>query len=461
MLLCVRTGEDAGQEVALDTERPLVLGRERGCDVIVRDPRASRRHAELRRLAGGRVLLRDLGSSNGTWVGGERVAEAVLSGGEELRLGDVRFALRPAPAAANADAAPVAAPTYSMVGRLVDSRARRTHRVVAVAAGLAALAAAGVGVGVLVLAGGGQDQPDERVPQVVAAAARSTVLVETLRAGSRTGTGSAWVLDARAGLVVTNAHVVNQGDGVRISAGGRARAASVVAVAPCEDIALLRVADIGGLRAARLGHGRQVRQGETVVALGYPAGAAASDAVTSTTGVVSAARTSYREPAPDVPSYSDAVQTDTALNPGNSGGPLVDLDGRLVGMNAAVRSASADGRALQNQNYAIAVDRVRTVVERLRAGRSASWTGLTFAYPSPQHLAERRLPAGLLVTGAVAGTRAAKAGLGSRAGALVAVDGRPVGTTLSSYCAAVGDRPASLSFARAGSDRVSTVQLRG
>ena len=461
MRLCVRTGEDAGREVAFQDERPVVLGRERGCDVVLRDPRASRRHAELRPLTGGRVLLRDLGSTNGTWVGGERIAEAVLAGGEELRLGDVRLALSSALAAPEAPAPEVARipqpPTYSMVGRIVEARTRRTQRLAVSACALAAILAAGVGG--LVLSGGG-DRPDgERVPGVVADVAPSTVLVEAIRSGSRTGTGSGWVLDGREGLVVTSAHVLNQGDAIRVAAGGHDRPATVVGAAPCEDIALLRVADPSGLRSARLGTGAGVRQGETVVALGYAANAAVSDELTSTTGVVSVARTAYRDGAADLPPLPEAVQTDTALNPGNSGGPLVDLDGRLVGMNAAVRTAGADGRTLQNQNYAIAVDRIRAVVARLRAGRPAGWTGLTFAYPSATALAERRLPAGLLVTGAAPGSPAARAGLAETTDALVAVDGRPVGTTLSSYCAAAGDAPARLSFAESGSGRVRDVRL--
>jgi putative serine protease PepD len=215
-------------------------------------------------------------------------------------------------------------------------------------------------------------------------------------------------------------------------------------------VALLRVADPRGLRSAPLGRSGRVRQGETVVALGFAAGAGVADELTSTTGVVSVAQTRYTEGAADVPAYAEALQTDTALNPGNSGGPLIDLDGRIVGMNAAVRSASADGRAVQNQNYAIAIDRVRAVVGRLRRGSSPAWTGLTFAYPGAEELAARRLPAGLLVTGAVAGSPAARAGLARTTEALVGVDDRPVGMTLRSYCAAAGDRPSTLSLARDG-----------
>lgn len=472
MVIRVHTGEDAGQEVVLAPGRALVLGRQRGCDVVLRDPRASRRHAELRPLAGGRYLLRDLGSANGTWVGGRRVEEAVLGSGVELRLGDVRLGLAAAPASRvsprEPDAAdrPPAPPTHSMVGRIVDSRTRRAHRALGAVGALAAVAAAGLAV---VLLGESAPAPagaegTDRVPGVVARLAPSTVLVESLRGASRTATGSGWVLDAREGLVVTSAHVL-QGPAVRIAAGGRRRSARVVAAAPCEDVALLRVADARGLRSAGLGRDASVRQGETVVALGYPQGAGPGDSLASTTGVVSVASTAYEGGGPDVPRYPEAVQTDTALNPGSSGGPLSDLEGRLVGMSAAVRTADASGRTVQNQGYAIAIDRLRAVVAGLRAGRAPAWTGLTLAYPTRSQLAAQRLPAGPVATGAVAGSPAARAGLsgGTPGEALVGIEGRRLnGASLSAYCtaaAAAGDRPRTLAFARAGTGRIRRVSL--
>jgi S1-C subfamily serine protease len=451
MRIRVSTGESAGSELTLEDGRSLILGREQGCDLIVRDPRASRRHAEIRSVEGGRVRVRDLGSANGTWVGDDRIEEAVLAPGQEVRIGDVRLAVVPGDPPRTA--AP--APTYSMIGRLVDSHARRTNRIMAAATGLALLGTAGAAAFAFV-----KDAPPERVPAVVAGLTPSTVLIESLRDGGRTGTGSGWVLDAPAGLVVTNAHVLNQGDSVRVAAGGRRRPARVVAVAPCEDVALLRLEDSTGLRTASLASRDGVRQGQTVVALGFAAGAQPADEPISTTGVVSSSRAAYLDAAPDVPPLTDAVRTDTALNPGNSGGPLVDLDGRIVGMNSAVRSTGEDGRALQNENYAIGAQRLRTTLAGLRTGRSAGWTGLTFSYPTAEQLARRHLPAGLLVTGAVAGTPAARAGLGRTAEALVNVDGRAAGTTLSSYCAALGARaPTRLTFASDGSGKLRQVRL--
>lgn len=461
MWIRVVTGEDAGREVLLGSE-PLVLGRQVGCDLIVRDPAASRRHAELRLLAGRRVLVRDLDSANGTWVGGERVAEAVLARGEELGVANVRIGLfaaplRPAPAPALAEPAVPAGPTHSMVARIVGAQARRTRRVAVAAAGLAAIAAACVA---LLPADGSGTAPSDRVSRVIAELSPSTVLVESLRAGQRTGTGSGWVLDAAGGLVVTSVHVLNQGDDVRLAAGGRRRHARVLAADQCEDVAILRVADRGGLRSARLAGPGSVRQGETVVALGHDTDAGPGDEPTSTTGVVSDARADYLAGAADVPAYRDALKTDTALNPGSSGGPLVDLDGSVTGMNAAARTTGADGRVRQNEGYAISADRLRTVLAELRAGRSTAWSGLTFAYPTAGQLAAGRLADGLLVTGAFPGSPGARAGLGRATGTLVGVDDRPVGRTLGSYCdAAAGRAPVSLSFAEAGTGKVSRVAL--
>ena len=164
-----------------------------------------------------------------------------------------------------------------------------------------------------------------------------------------------------------------------------------------------------------------------------------------------------------MPAYRDAVQTDTALNPGNSGGPLVDLDGRVVGVNAAARTTGSDGRPLEGQNFAIGIDRARRVLGELRRGRSLAWTGATFGYPTTDELVERRLPPGLYVTGAVPGTPAARAGLGGRGELLAGVDGRRVGTTLQSYCAAMAGHTSGsrvkLTLARPGGAKPREVEV--
>ena len=96
MWLRVLSGADAGRTVELpEAGRPFILGRVQGCDLVIRDERASRQHAELRVEAAGGVRVVDLGSANGTFVDGRRVDEALLAGGEELVVGGVETGLRP------------------------------------------------------------------------------------------------------------------------------------------------------------------------------------------------------------------------------------------------------------------------------------------------------------------------------------------------------------------------------
>ena len=449
MWLRVLSGADAGRTVEVPAEQGVfVLGRVQGCDLVIRDEKASRHHAELRPEPAGGLRIRDLGSANGTYVDGRRVEEAMLAGGEELKIAGVEIAvLARAPEARGGGHE---APTWSVVGRLVEHRTRGARRATWVALGAAGLALVAV---VLVLVVGGSDD-EGSVPEVVKRLAPSTLLVEALRGDRRTATGSGWVLDADEGLVVTAAHVVNEGTRYRVAIDGRSRPAELIGNAPCEDLAVLRVRGASGLRAAPLGKGSGVEQGETVVALGFPASAAPEDNVTSTRGVVSSESTTFRDPSPDVPAYQEAVQTDTALNPGFSGGPLADLDGRLIGVNAAARTTGSDGRPLQGQNYAIGIDRARNVLGELRRGQSIGWTGATFGYPTTEELQQRRLPPGLYLTGAVPGTPAAAAGLGGRGEVLAGVDGRAIGPSLSSYCAAVAGKPGGeelrLTLARPG-----------
>jgi S1-C subfamily serine protease len=446
MWLSIRTGPDAGSAVQLPETGAFVLGRQRGSDLVVRDGRASRHHAELTALGDERWKLRDLDSANGTYVDGVRVTEVELQGGEDIKIGDIvmsvtrrgpadEAAVKPPPAvthrtpAGRTDLAPQLA-TQSMVRRLVDAGTRRATRHGLLAAGAALLVAIAL---VVVLLATGDDDP---VPKVVAKLRPSTVLVTTKRGDTLNGTGSGWVLDSAEGLIVTNGHVVNQGDSFTVAAGGTSRPATVLGVAPCEDLALLKVADTSGLVTARLATG--VRQGETVVAMGFAADATAGDDPGSTRGVVSASRTSFKDPAPDVPAYPSVLQTDTSLNPGNSGGPLVDLEARVVGVDSAARSTGSDGRALQNVNYAITIDHARHVLAALRSGRAPGWTGLTFGYPTTDDLQAADLPPGLRITGIIPGTPAARAGL--ETGDLIAgVNGAPIANTLDSYCDVAAD----------------------
>ena len=435
MWLEVLSGEDAGRVVKVD--RPLVLGRAQGADVVIRDARASRRHAELA-PEGAALRLRDLDSANGTLVDGEPARDELVHAGQEIRIGRVRIAvLASEPAVTGAPIAePVRprvqveteGPSWSMIGRIVDARTRRGRRLT-----YAAIAVAGAAVTALaVLAASGAlagKSEEERVADVVRETAPATLRIEARNGGIRSGLGSGWVLDGDAGTLVTAAHVVNRGQRFFV---GDAEA-KVVGVAPCEDLAVLRVA--GGLPGTSLALG-DADQGETVLAFGFPETAEDGEPASSTRGVVSAAHAPFDDPAADVPGYPDTIRTDTALDRGFSGGPLVDLDGRVVGVNVAARPQRAGVWLLQGAaNYAVAADRARPVLDALRRGRSTAWIGALFGYPPARDLAGRGLPPGLWIQGVVPGTGAERAGL--RDGDyVVAVDGRPVEATLSGWCRA-------------------------
>ena len=367
----------------------------------------------------------------------------------------------PTPEPVTPDAAPGRASDRllqrALIGRLRSVR-RTARRAILVSGVAAALAVATVGA---LLARGVFDQATA-VERVIEKVGPSTVFIESSWRGQRVGSGTGWVLDAKRGLIVTNAHVVNGGSTFEIVAGNKIRDASIVGAAPCEDLAVLRVEDTSGLETMQLGTQTSLRLGQTVVAVGYPENASGEAALTATLGVVSLIRTTYRETALDIPRYPNVIQTDAAVNPGNSGGPLVLLNGKLVGVNAAGRTLSPDGRIIQGQSYAIGVERVQEITNVLRTGHSLGWSGLGFDYPTKGELTRDRLPPGIFLTHAVPGTAGAKAGLADKRALLVAVDGTPIGNSLASYCDVISairsGQPATFSVLQPGHGR-RTVRL--
>ncbi len=192
--------------------------------------------------------------------------------------------------------------------------------------------------------------------------------------GGGEGEGSGVIIDEN-GTILTNNHVVQDAESVTIVFADGQHAelpGRVLGTAPERDLAVVCV-DATDLHAVEIGSSASLRLGDDAVALGYPLGLGGP---TVTRGIVSGLG---RELAPlgGVP-LRDMIQTDAAINPGNSGGPLVDIDGKLIGIN----TAGALAAFAENVGFAIAIDGAMPVVEDILEGHSGCGAGGSAEEPS-------------------------------------------------------------------------------
>src|SRR4051794_25902998 len=231
--------------------------------------------------------------------------------------------------------------------------------------------------------------------------------------GGRAASGSGFVVDGQ-GHIVTNEHVVAGADQfrVRFSDKGRPGKATLVGKDASSDPAVLKARLPHRGQPLRLRDPRTLVPGDEAIAIGSPFGLQE----TVTVGIVSAlGRTIH---APDGFPIADAIQTDAAINPGNSGGPLLDSQGRVIGVTSQIRTTNGnDGNT--GVGFAVPVSAIRAVVPELEHGRSIPRAFLGVATTAAADANGAR------VERVVPGGPAARAGL--RAGdEIVAVDGRPV-----------------------------------
>jgi len=232
--------------------------------------------------------------------------------------------------------------------------------------------------------------------------------------------GSGVMVDA-SGLVVTNNHVIEGADQVKVSLSDKREfEAEIVLKDSRTDLAVLRLKDSREkFPTLDFANSDELQVGDVVLAIGNPFGVGQ----TVTHGIISAlARTQV-----GITDYQFFIQTDAAINPGNSGGALVDMTGKLAGINTAIFSRSGGSQGI---GFAIPANMVRVVVASAKSGGNAvkrPWLGARLQAVTPE-IAETlglRLPTGALVANVVANSPAARAGLKS-SDLVIAIDGQAV-----------------------------------
>jgi serine protease Do len=268
--------------------------------------------------------------------------------------------------------------------------------------------------------------------------------------GPREQTGSGFIID-RSGYILTNHHVIEGADRVTITLGdGRVFRANVVGADPAIDVALLQIPAASDLPVAPIGNSDGLRVGEWVCAIGNPLGYVHS----VTVGVVSFLGRKLFDP-----SLDDFIQTDAAISFGNSGGPLINSRGEVVGITTAISSQAS------NIGFAIPITQVMGVLSQLkeRGGVSRGYLGVSLTNATPALLKSLRLsPArGALVEDISPDTPADRAGM--RVYDLItAVDGRLIRSDEELIRYIAGQVPGSVSRLtvwRDGASQVMHVRL--
>jgi S1-C subfamily serine protease len=279
--------------------------------------------------------------------------------------------------------------------------------------------------------------------------------------GGGEATGSGFVVDKQ-GTIVTNAHVVGDAEDVqvRFKEDGDLVDAKVIGSDPSTDVAVIKVdPSDADLQPLPLGSSGDTQVGDAVVAIGNPFGYTRS----VTTGIVSAKQRQIT--APNGFSIENVIQTDAAINPGNSGGPLLDAEGRVIGINSQIATGGSQGSV--GIGFAVPIDTVKDLLPTLKQGEEVerAYIGIQMIGVSEDIARDFNLAAdqGALIQEVVEDGPADKAGLraggtstgdGIRAGGdlIVEVDGKEIKTP--------DDVPAAIADAKPG-DKVEVVFYRG
>jgi putative serine protease PepD len=263
--------------------------------------------------------------------------------------------------------------------------------------------------------------------------------------GTARAQGSGWVYDS-AGHVVTNEHVVDGAQSIKVQLwNGKTYSASVVGSDKSTDLAVIKVdAPSSQLHPLQVGRSADVQVGDGVVAIGSPFGL--EETVTS--GIVSQLHRSISAVNNFV--INDSIQTDAAINHGNSGGPLLDARGRVIGVNAQIKSDSGGNEGV---GFAIPSDTVKAIAQQLISTGKAVHAYLGISIDSNASTAR--------VAGIRPDTPAAKAGL-KTGDVITAVDGKTIGSGDDLTRAIDAHKPGdhvTVTYTRGGSEHTTDVTL--
>ncbi|HET8821650.1 MAG TPA: trypsin-like peptidase domain-containing protein [Thermoleophilaceae bacterium] len=285
-----------------------------------------------------------------------------------------------------------------------------------------------------------------------------------------TATGSGFVIDDE-GNIVTNAHVVEGADSVtvRFKEDGREVDAEVQGVDTSTDVAVLKVdpSDVDGdLTPLPLGDSSRVQVGDPVIAIGNPFGFSR----TVTTGIVSGLQREII--APNGFTIPDVIQTDASINPGNSGGPLLDANGRVIGINSQIATGGT-GEGSVGIGFAVPVNTAKDLLPELKAGETIerAYLGVRMGDVTGQLVDELDLPVnyGALIVEATDGGPADEAGLreadpdtGRGGDVILAIDGKRMNDSDDVAAAVAAKRPGDaieVEYLRGDDRETKTVEL--
>ena len=307
------------------------------------------------------------------------------------------------------------------------------------------------------------------VSEIVRRESPAVVLIEAGGAGGQGGLGSGFLID-RDGHVLTNAHVVEDSKTTTVTfSDGTERTARILGVDTSTDLAVLKIPQVPeGIQPVRLGSSGTLVVGQDVVAIGNPYGLER----TATTGIVSALERTIE--APNGFAIQNAIQTDAAINQGNSGGPLFDRAGRVIGMNTQIASQNGGNVGL---GFAVPIDTIAPIAQSvIKDGTPKhAWIGITGRELTPALAGKLGLEGrrGVLVAEVADGGAAKAAGIVAArdgdaevprgADLIIAVNGTPV-EDMADVSRAVASRTVgeriSVTVLRDGEERTVQMTLR-